>query len=163
MTVLDSVQGLTYTNVPAATPCPGATQNRISRPPYPQLVGQRCHRGPIFSRDTPNKASTPKLKHETLEITEVFATTYSVLSCVLWFIHSVEREVSLYAQLYTSKSQTSTWSTCFVWWLLWKTVLWLAQVVFSYFVLHKSRISLVLTAKVTYLLSLLFRQEDGVK
>ena len=44
-----------------------------------------------------------------------------------------------------------------------KTVLWLAQVVFSYFVLHKSRISLVLTAKVTYLLSLLFRQEDGVK
>ena len=88
MTVLDSVQGLTYTNVPAATLCPGSTQNRISRPPYPQLVDQRCHRGPKFSRDTPNKASTPKLKHETLEITEAFAGP----PCLADFVFGPQRE-----------------------------------------------------------------------
>jgi len=39
---------------------------------------------------------------------------------------------------------------------------YLAQVVFSYFVLHSNKIPLVLTTKVTYLRSLLFRQPDGV-
>jgi len=43
-----------------------------------------------------------------------------------------------------------------------KNVLWLAQAVFSYFVLHRSKIALVLTAKVTHLRSLLFRQQDRV-
>jgi len=41
-------------------------------------------------------------------------------------------------------------------------VLCLAQVVFSHFVLHSSKIRLVLTTKVTHLRSLLFRQPDGV-
>ena len=41
-------------------------------------------------------------------------------------------------------------------------LLCLAQVVFSYFVLHSSKIPLVLTTKVTHLRSLLFRQPDGV-
>jgi len=41
-------------------------------------------------------------------------------------------------------------------------LLCLVQVVFSYFVLHSSKISLVLTTKVTHLRSLLFRQPDGV-
>jgi len=36
------------------------------------------------------------------------------------------------------------------------------QVVFSYFVLHSSKIPLVLTTKVTHLRNLLFRQPDGV-
>ena len=40
--------------------------------------------------------------------------------------------------------------------------LWLAQIFFSYFVLHRSKIPLVLTTKVTHLRSLLFRQQDGV-
>jgi len=97
MTVLDSVQGLTYTNVPAATLCPGSTQNRISRPPYPQLVDQRCHRGPKISRDTPNKASTPKLKHETLEITEAFAG-HHVLQIL--FLARNERKVADPALVY---------------------------------------------------------------
>jgi len=43
-----------------------------------------------------------------------------------------------------------------------KNVLWLAQVVFSYFVLHRNKIPLELTTKVTHLRSLLFRQQDGV-
>jgi len=43
-----------------------------------------------------------------------------------------------------------------------KNVLCLAQVVFSYFVLHRSKIPLVFTTKVTHLRSLLFRQQDGV-
>jgi len=45
-----------------------------------------------------------------------------------------------------------------------KNLLYLAQVVFSYFVLHRTRskIPLVLTTKVTLLRSLLFRQPDGV-
>jgi len=43
-----------------------------------------------------------------------------------------------------------------------KNVLCLAQVVFSYFVLHSSKIPLVLTTKVTHLRNLLFRQPDGV-
>jgi len=43
-----------------------------------------------------------------------------------------------------------------------KNVLCLAQVVFSYFVLHSSKISLVLTTNVTRLRSLLVRQPDGV-
>jgi len=44
-----------------------------------------------------------------------------------------------------------------------KNALWLAQAVFSYFVLHRSKIPLVLTTKVvTHLRSLLFRQQDGV-
>jgi len=38
----------------------------------------------------------------------------------------------------------------------------LAQVVFPYFVLHSSKIPLVLMTKVTHLGSLLFRQPDGV-
>jgi len=41
-------------------------------------------------------------------------------------------------------------------------LLCLAQVVFSYFVLHSSKIPLVLTTKVTHLRSLMFRQPDGV-
>jgi len=41
-------------------------------------------------------------------------------------------------------------------------LLCLAQVLFSYFVLHSSKIHLVLTNKVTHLRSLLFRQPDGV-
>jgi len=43
-----------------------------------------------------------------------------------------------------------------------KNVLWklLAQVVFSYFVLHRSKIPLALATKVTHLRSLLFRQQD---
>jgi len=41
-----------------------------------------------------------------------------------------------------------------------KCVLCLAQVVFSYFVLHSSKMRLVLTTKVTHLRSLLFRQPD---
>jgi len=41
-------------------------------------------------------------------------------------------------------------------------VLCLAQVVFCYFVLHSSKIRLVLTTKVTRLRSLLFRQPDRV-
>ena len=41
-------------------------------------------------------------------------------------------------------------------------LLCLAQVVFSYFVLHSSKIPLVLTTKVTHLRSLLFRQTDGI-
>jgi len=36
------------------------------------------------------------------------------------------------------------------------------QVVFSYFILHSSKIPLVHTTKVTHLRSLLFRQPDGV-
>jgi len=44
-----------------------------------------------------------------------------------------------------------------------QNILCLAQVVFSYFVLHSSKIPLVLTTKVTHLRSLLFRQPDGVK
>jgi len=43
-----------------------------------------------------------------------------------------------------------------------KNVLCLAQVIFSYFVLHSSKIPLVLTTKVTHLRILLFRQPDGV-
>jgi len=43
-----------------------------------------------------------------------------------------------------------------------KNVLWLAQVVVSYFVLQRSKITLVLMTKVTYLNSLLFRQQDEV-
>jgi len=44
-----------------------------------------------------------------------------------------------------------------------KKIYCLAQVVFSYFVLHSSKIPLVIaTAKVTHLRSLLFRQPDGV-
>jgi len=42
------------------------------------------------------------------------------------------------------------------------SLLCLAQVVFSYFVLHSSKIPLMLTTKVTHLRSLLFRQQDGV-
>jgi len=38
----------------------------------------------------------------------------------------------------------------------------LAQVVFSYFVLHRSKIPMVLSTKVTHLHSLLFRQQDRV-
>jgi len=38
----------------------------------------------------------------------------------------------------------------------------LAQVVFSYFVLHSSKKPSALTTKVTHLRSLLFRQPDGV-
>jgi len=41
-------------------------------------------------------------------------------------------------------------------------LLCLAQVVFSYFVLHSSKIPVMLTTKVTHLRSLLFRQQDGV-
>jgi len=41
-------------------------------------------------------------------------------------------------------------------------LLCLAQVVFSYFVLHSSKIPLVLTTKVTHMRRLLFRQPDGV-
>ena len=43
-----------------------------------------------------------------------------------------------------------------------KNVLWLGQVVFSYSVLHRRKIPVVLTTKVTHLCSLLFRQQDGV-
>jgi len=43
-----------------------------------------------------------------------------------------------------------------------KNVLWLAQVDFSCVELHWSKIPLMLTTKVTHLLSLLFRREDGV-
>ena len=39
---------------------------------------------------------------------------------------------------------------------------WQAQIVFSYFVLHRSKTSLVFTTKVTHLRSLLFRQLDRV-
>jgi len=42
-----------------------------------------------------------------------------------------------------------------------KNVLWLAQD-FTYFVLHSSKIPLVLTTKATHFRSLLFRQPDGV-
>jgi len=38
----------------------------------------------------------------------------------------------------------------------------LTQVVFSYYVLHSSKIPLVLTTKVTHLHSLAFRQPEGV-
>jgi len=38
----------------------------------------------------------------------------------------------------------------------------LAQVVFSYFVLHSSKVPLVLTTKVAHLRSLLFKRPDGV-
>jgi len=41
-------------------------------------------------------------------------------------------------------------------------LLCLVQVIFSYFVLHSSKIPLVLTTKVTHLRSLLFRQTDGL-
>jgi len=41
-------------------------------------------------------------------------------------------------------------------------LLCLAQVVFSYFVLHSSKMPVVLMTKVTHLSSLLFRQPDGV-
>ena len=41
-------------------------------------------------------------------------------------------------------------------------LLCLAQVVFSYFALHSSKIPLVLTIKVIHLRSLLLRQPDGV-
>jgi len=41
-------------------------------------------------------------------------------------------------------------------------LLCLAQVVFSYFALHSSKMPLVFTTKVTHLRSLLFRQRDGV-
>jgi len=40
-------------------------------------------------------------------------------------------------------------------------LLCLAEVVFSYFILHSSKIPLVLTTKVTHLRSLLVRQLDG--
>jgi len=43
-----------------------------------------------------------------------------------------------------------------------KNALCLAQVVFSYLVLHSSKIPFVLTTKVTHLRSLLFRQPDGI-
>jgi len=43
-----------------------------------------------------------------------------------------------------------------------KNVLWLAQFVFSYFVLYSSKIPLVLTTIVTHWCSLMFRQPDGV-
>jgi len=43
-----------------------------------------------------------------------------------------------------------------------RKLLCLAQVVFSYFILHSNKIPLVLTTKVTHLRSLLFRQPDGV-
>jgi len=43
-----------------------------------------------------------------------------------------------------------------------KNALYLAQVVFSYFVLHSKKIPLVLATKVTHLRSLLLRQPDGV-
>jgi len=43
-----------------------------------------------------------------------------------------------------------------------KNVLCLAQVVFSYFVLHSSKIPLLFTNKVTHFRSLLFRQPSGV-
>jgi len=43
-----------------------------------------------------------------------------------------------------------------------KNVLWLAQAVSSYFVLHRSKILLVLTTKLTHLRSLLSRQQDVV-
>jgi len=44
----------------------------------------------------------------------------------------------------------------------WLQALWLAEVVFSYFVLYSSKIPLVPATKVTPLCSLLFRQPDGV-
>jgi len=43
-----------------------------------------------------------------------------------------------------------------------KKLMYPAQVVFSYFVLYRSEIPLVLTTKVILLRSLLFRQPDGV-
>jgi len=43
-----------------------------------------------------------------------------------------------------------------------KCTICLAQIVFSYFVLHSSKMPLVLTTKVTHLRGLLFRQPDGV-
>jgi len=44
-----------------------------------------------------------------------------------------------------------------------KNVLWLSQAVFSFFVIHRSKIPSVLTTKVvTHLSSLLFREHDGV-
>jgi len=43
-----------------------------------------------------------------------------------------------------------------------KNVLGLAQVIFSYFVRHSSKIPYVLMPKVMHLRSLLFRQLDGV-
>jgi len=43
-----------------------------------------------------------------------------------------------------------------------KNVLYLGQVVLSYFILHSRKIPLVLATKVTHLRSLLFRQPDGV-
>jgi len=43
-----------------------------------------------------------------------------------------------------------------------RKLLCLAQVVFSYFVLHSNKIPLVLTTKVTHLGSQLFRQPDRV-
>ena len=57
-------------------------QSRISRTPYLQLEGARCHRGskfschsgPKFSPVTtyaPKKASTPQMDYEALEISEV--------------------------------------------------------------------------------------------
>jgi len=42
-----------------------------------------------------------------------------------------------------------------------KNVLCLVQVVFSYFVLHSTKMPLVLTTKVTHLRSLVFRPPDG--
>jgi len=39
---------------------------------------------------------------------------------------------------------------------------WLVQVVFSYFVLHRRKMPLVLSTQVTHLRSRLFRQPDGV-
>jgi len=41
-----------------------------------------------------------------------------------------------------------------------KNVLWLTQVLFSYFVLHRSKIPLVLTTKLTHLRSLLFNSQS---
>jgi len=43
-----------------------------------------------------------------------------------------------------------------------KNVLCLVHVVFSYFVLHSSKIPVVLATRATHLSSLLFRQPDGV-
>jgi len=43
-----------------------------------------------------------------------------------------------------------------------KCIMATSGAVFSYFVLHKSKIPLVLTTKVTHLRSQLFRKQDGV-
>jgi len=43
-----------------------------------------------------------------------------------------------------------------------KKCIMLAQVVFSHFVLHRSKISVVLTTKVTHFRILLFRQQRGI-